>query len=761
MSLRDKPPSLLDMTLAATSGGASPSVARPSVTVIVCVYTARRLWALKAALTAVREQMCAGDELVVVIDHNRGLFQLASRLAAANVDAAPRVRVLHNQYAPGLSGARNTGIAAAQGDLVVFLDDDAVPRAGWLARLTEPFGDPDVIGVGGHAAPAWELDPPDWLPEEFLWVVGCSYKGLPERPAEIRNPIGATMAFRRRVIEQVGRFTEGLGRIGGVPLGCEETELSIRAMRMTGGRILQQPAAAVDHVVPAERLRFTYFMRRCWAEGISKAAVSRLAGADAALASERRYTTRTLSAGVRAGIREGLAGDSSGFRRAASIVLGLAVATGGYVRGLASQTRSGVAPRLMEPHTGSGFQPIWRGELEMQEPALPSRIVDPNGIPYERGRILVRAGGAPLGFIELETAAGYLNLALAIERSRAAFGERAESAVTETKWTAERDELVSVVLCTRNRTVSARRAIESLQALRHPNVDIIVVDSAPDDDSTRRVVAELSEADPRVRYVCERVKGLSRARNRGVHEAAGEFVAFTDDDVQVDPLWINGFLRGFDKGPDVACVTGMVASGSLNHPAEQYFDRRFGWSAKCEPRVFTRTRTAADSPLHPYMAGAFGTGANFAARASVLRTLGGFDECLGAGSPTHGGEDLDMFVRIITSGHAISYEPSALVWHGHRVDDESLRSQMYAYGLGLTAFLTKHLLAPGSRVAFARRIPAGLAHMLTLMRRSRRAAAQASFDRGRLTYTEARGMLAGPFVYLQARRHIVRSEFNA
>jgi GT2 family glycosyltransferase len=265
-------------------------------------------------------------------------------------------------------------------------------------------------------------------------------------------------------------------------------------------------------------------------------------------------------------------------------------------------------------------------------------------------------------------------------------------------------------------------------------------------------VEELAGRDPRIRYVCEPKKGLSSARNRGLREATGQVIAFTDDDVRVDPLWIHGLLRGFDRGADVACVTGLVASASLAHPAEQYFDQRVWWSSNCTPRLFTSRPSSLDSPLHPYAAGIFGTGANFAASTSVLRALGGFDQCLGAGSLTRGGEDLDIFVRLITAGHALSYEPSALVWHDHRVDEASLADQMYAYGLGLTAYLTKYALAPRSRAAVLRRAARGALHAGRLIRRSRRAGEEAAVQNSGLTLTEVRGMLGGPVAYLRARR---------
>lgn len=312
----------------ASAGGATAT--RPSASVVICAYTAVRLTVLQSAASAVREQLRDGDELLVVVDHNE---QLLETLVSALVPDGESVRVLVNDNPPGLSGARNAGIAEARGELVVFLDDDAVPRPGWLAQLIRAFAEPSVIGAGGVAAARWETRRPAWLPEEFLWVVGCSYRGLSQAPAEIRNPIGANMAFRRSVIRQAGGFTDGLGRIGRVPLGCEETELSIRATRASGGRILQQPTAVVDHLVTTERMRVGYFLRRCWAEGISKAFVTMLAGSDAALASERRYTTRTLPAGLLVGLRDGLGGDRSGFGRAAAILVGLAVTAAGFVRG--------------------------------------------------------------------------------------------------------------------------------------------------------------------------------------------------------------------------------------------------------------------------------------------------------------------------------------------------------------------------------------------------------------------------------------------
>jgi hypothetical protein len=191
-----------------------------SISVVICAYTSDRWDALTAAVESSLDQTFPPDEVVIVVDYNEELY----RRAALEL-SGPQVLVLSNGSTKGLSGARNTGVAMSSGDIVVFLDDDAYAEKDWLEKLVEPMADPMVVGVGGWVLPHWETKAPPWLPETFYWVLGCSYVGLPETNSRLRNPIGANMAMRRRVFTQVGGFTSGIGRIGQVPLGCEETEL--------------------------------------------------------------------------------------------------------------------------------------------------------------------------------------------------------------------------------------------------------------------------------------------------------------------------------------------------------------------------------------------------------------------------------------------------------------------------------------------------------------------------------------------------------
>ncbi|MGN6577432.1 MAG: glycosyltransferase, partial [Nocardioides sp.] len=252
------------------------------------------------------------------------------------------VRVLANERTKGLSGARNTGCGAARGDVVAFLDDDAAAMPGWLAAHTRHYADPRVMGVGGQVTAAWESGRPGWFPGEFDWVVGCSYVGLPRSTAEIRNPIGANMSFRRDLVLAVGGFSEALGRVGTRPAGCEETELSIHAARLVPwGRVVHDPAAVVHHHVPDVRSRWPYFRRRCWSEGRSKAVVRSLSDPRAGLSTERRYVRRALPAGLghhlATAVREG---EGAAALRASAILAGLTITTAGYLSGLISLPRA-------------------------------------------------------------------------------------------------------------------------------------------------------------------------------------------------------------------------------------------------------------------------------------------------------------------------------------------------------------------------------------------------------------------------------------
>jgi len=243
--------------------------------------------------------------------------------------------ILANNHRIGVSGARNTALDKVSGSIIVFIDDDAVPVDGWLDLLRAPYADEDVRGVGGFVEPYWSGGEPRWFPEEFLWVVGCSWRGLPTtRPEPVRNLIGANMSFRKAVFDQVGGFAEEMGRIRLRPLGCEETDLAIRLTQAEpDGVLLYVPASRVVHAVTQVRGSVRYFASRCWSEGLSKAELSRRVGRAPGLSAERAYTSRVLPAGLWRGLSESAGGDFWGAARSGAIMLGLAVTAAGYCAG--------------------------------------------------------------------------------------------------------------------------------------------------------------------------------------------------------------------------------------------------------------------------------------------------------------------------------------------------------------------------------------------------------------------------------------------
>lgn len=270
-----------------------------------------------------------------MVDHNPALAQRAK-------ESWPDVVVVENTSKRGISASRNVGIAAAKAEIIAFLDDDALAAPTWLASMLRVYDDELPLAVGGDVQPLWQGGRPSWFPREFDWVVGCGYRGLPVRKAPVRNVIGTNMSFRKEVLELLGGFDTELGRVDSIPVGCDETELCIRAReRWPSGRILYDPRIRVTHRVSHKRGTVRYFVSRCYGEGRSKAVVRERAARSGVLSTELAYAIRTLPAGVVTALRDAQSGDASGVMRAGAIVLGLGATTFGYgVERLARSTAS-------------------------------------------------------------------------------------------------------------------------------------------------------------------------------------------------------------------------------------------------------------------------------------------------------------------------------------------------------------------------------------------------------------------------------------
>jgi glycosyltransferase involved in cell wall biosynthesis/GT2 family glycosyltransferase len=344
--------------------------------VLICAYTLDRLAVLSQALESVRAQSTPAHEIVLCVDHSPELLAEARR-------RWPDVRLVENREEQGLSGARNSGVAECSGEVVAFLDDDALAAPDWLERLADAYRDPDVLGAGGTVRPAWVEGKPGWFPPEFDWVVGCTHSGMPRQREAVRNLVGANMSLRRQALVELGGFRHELGRVGTIPAGCEETDLCIRVgQRWPESKILYDPAAAVDHFVPAGRGTRQYFTSRCRGEGRSKAVLAGLVGSDSGLEAERSYVRRTLPLGVLRGIGDALRGDGAGLARAAMIVTGLFTTTIGYLSG-GRERRRLEKRRQAEEAEGSGaprvllvtpLSPLHQGGVERHVMEVSRRI---------------------------------------------------------------------------------------------------------------------------------------------------------------------------------------------------------------------------------------------------------------------------------------------------------------------------------------------------------------------------------------------------
>lgn len=318
--------------------------------VVICAYTMDRWAELKESVESARSQTVAPKEIFLVVDYNDELQQRAEAVIGDSI-----VQVVSNKYGKGLSGGRRTGAELATGDVIVFLDDDAVAEPDWLEHMLDAYHDPRVIGAGGAIEPNWQQRP-SWFPPEFHWVVGCTYAGMPVGPNNtLRNPIGASMSVRADVFHRLGGFAAELGRRegGGAKLGvvaesCEETEFAIRASRSFPGGVWRYcPESRIRHLVPMQRSTWRFFVRRCRMEGRAKAVLTTLAGSQDGLGSERQYVL-ILGKAFLCNLAMGR------IRRAGAMFIGLAVTSLTYVYARQAARRSLAPASLSEYTRGSG-----------------------------------------------------------------------------------------------------------------------------------------------------------------------------------------------------------------------------------------------------------------------------------------------------------------------------------------------------------------------------------------------------------------------
>lgn len=649
-----------------------------STSVVICTYTERRWDAFLAAVISVQSQKTPPDQIIIVVDHNPELLLRIQENIAG-------VEVLASNGPRGLSGARNTAIGFARGEVLIFLDDDAVADEQWLERLVAPFHDVHVLGAGGSALPVWESAKPAWWPEEFGWVIGCSYRGQPEERASVRNLMGCNMAMRRSIFDVVGEFKTELGRTANTASGCEETEWCIRASdHFPDGLFVHEPLAIVHHQVPEARATWSYFRKRCYAEGVSKSRVTRAAGVAAGLSAERTYVRQILPIGVLHNLGFVLRSDWAGPARAVAIAAGLGFTTAGYIRGKLSRATQ---PQMEHPPVPAVLPLI----VDLKDPAAALRGLDLAG-SHRSVLCLVTDDGKPVSKLRVELSADEKLTPELLRKHLATVRLSSSAPATGDAGRGPEKALAipaTVVIATRNRP---EQLVECLASVRRGTVTpqrVIVVDNAPSDNRTAKVMKGLVEQDSRLLYVREDKPGLAHAHNAALPHIATDVVAFTDDDVLVDRRWLERLVRVFAHDGKAVCVTGMIAPRELETLPQQWVEGNVTYDKGLNSRVFDAAEGGARQPLMPYASGACGSGANMAFSTPYLREAGGFEAALGTGTVAMGGDDLAAFYDVLASGHRLVYEPAAIVLHPHHRDYAALRRQVYGYGAGLGAHLTR------------------------------------------------------------------------
>ena len=399
----------------------------------------------------------------------------------------------------------------------------------------------------------------------------------------------------------------------------------------------------------------------------------------------------------------------------------------------------------------SGPGPIHIAVIDVGQPIADldcTRVCEP---PYAAAWILACRDGRPLGSIELPLDQRRISGEQLERELRARLGAAWDRGAAHH---APRLARATVVVPTAmSRLEQLQSCVRGLTELDHPDYEVIVVDNRP---------AGAPPVDlPGVRVVRETRPGISAARNRGLQEASGEIVAFTDDDVEVDRRWLRALGERFARAPEVAAVTGLVVPAELETPAQIFFEQSgSGLDRGYAPLTFERAgrfqimrrdeNEGTERVQSLYEMGELGLGSNMAFRTDALRAAGGFDEALGTGTPTRGGEDLAILVQLLDAGRRLAYEPAAIVYHTHRASIEDLERQIYGYGVGFTAMLTAVALrTPRHFVGLAAVVPAWL-RSLRDPDSAKRANRTPDFP-AELGGTELRGMLAGPAAYLRAR----------
>jgi len=263
------------------------------VSAVVCTHSLDNYPNLVEAVDSLLSQTHPEMEVIIAVDGNAELYEKVSARYGGN----KTVSALLLKENVGVSGARNAGIKAAKGDVIAFIDDDAVADKEWVENLLTTYRDFDAAAVGGKILPVWLGGKPDYLPEELYWLAGITHEGFAEeKVVEVRNTFGPNMSFKREVFQKAGMFNENLGfaKKGTSYIQAEEPEFALRMRRELGKGVIYNPKAVVYHKIPSAKVKVGLLLKRAFYQGYSKALLRKLNISDDSIATERSYLKALL-----------------------------------------------------------------------------------------------------------------------------------------------------------------------------------------------------------------------------------------------------------------------------------------------------------------------------------------------------------------------------------------------------------------------------------------------------------------------------------
>jgi len=258
------------------------------VSIIVCTHNLDNYQNLIQTIESLLKQTYREIEIVIVVDGNHDLFQ---KVLPIYIDRS-NIKILENEFSLGAFGAGNVGVKVATGDIIAFIDDDAVADTKWLENLVKIYKERNAISVGGKVLPIWLSKQPDSFPEELYWLVGVTHSDFRSGLiSEVRNSYGVNMSFKKDVFDKIGYFNAKLGfaKGGASYLQGAEPEFALRMKQRFGKGVLYNPEAIVYHKIPASKTRFGKLIRRAFYQGYSKALMKRFGSLPGTLTTEKSY----------------------------------------------------------------------------------------------------------------------------------------------------------------------------------------------------------------------------------------------------------------------------------------------------------------------------------------------------------------------------------------------------------------------------------------------------------------------------------------